>query len=400
MASQPEQIKALWQLYLTDQATADQVKELFAYLNDPANDIAIDGQMQQAMHDSGLWHSYVPASESNAASLEAIFAARESLQQAREQELQIKIPVHRVHFLRRWGWAAASILVILVGVGAYLLYEKKEKNEKSTVIAQAGEIVPGKQGAILTLQNGSMISLDSIRNGKIELEDGTTAMVVDGKLIYDENASAELYNTMSTPKGRIFQLSLPDGSNVWLNAGSSIRFPTAFKGNDRVVKITGEAYLEVAKNPKMPFRVELDKGSTVDVLGTTFNVNAYTNEESVNTTLIDGAVEVSANGRKQRLAPGQQARTTENDIKVVAANIEQVIAWKNGLFDFTGKDIKMVLREIARWYDLDLVYEVEPVAGEIAGKMQMNLALPQVMKILSGLDIHYKTEGRKLIITK
>lgn len=400
MGFQPEQINALWQLYLTDQATPDQVKELFAYLKDPANDAGIEGQLQQAMQQSGLWDAYQPGTERNAAALEAIFAARQSLQDARAQVAPPAIPaVHRVHFIRRWGWVAASVIIIAAGL-LYFLTDRKEEKGTAPVLAESGEVVPGKYGALLTLSDGSVVSLDTIRNGRVELEGGATARVLDGKLIYDEKAGAEVFNTMSTPEGRIFQITLPDGTNVWLNAGSSIRYPTAFKGKDRTVKITGEAYLEVAKNPALPFRVELENQSAIEVLGTSFNVNAYRNEETVNTTLIEGAVVVSADGVRQRLSPGQQAQVAGKNIKLANANVEQVIAWKNGLFDFTGKDIKVVLREIARWYNLEIVYEVEPGPEEIMGKMQRNLALPQVMKILNGLDIHYKIEGRKLIIAK
>jgi ferric-dicitrate binding protein FerR (iron transport regulator) len=167
------------------------------------------------------------------------------------------------------------------------------------------------------------------------------------------------------------------------------------------VEIKGEAYLEIARNPKMPFYVVLENNAAIQVLGTSFNVNAYADEENIKTTLIEGAIEVkSPQGTVKRLLPGEQAQLMGSDIRVVDANIEQVIAWKYGVFDFTGKELKTALREVARWYDLEVVYEVEPAAGEIVGKMQMNLALPQVMNILKGLDINYRIDGRRLIITK
>ncbi|WP_164735470.1 FecR family protein [Pseudoflavitalea rhizosphaerae] len=301
--------------------------------------------------------------------------------------------------IRKWWWAAAAVVILAAGLYFWPLITETEKEK--IVQKEAVDITPGRSGAILTLANGSQMSLDSVRNGIVTLEGGATAKVVDGKLIYNESTDRITYNTMSTPKGRIFQLTLPDGSNVWLNAASSIRYPTAFKGNQRRVEIKGEAYLEVARNPRMPFYVVLENNTELQVLGTSFNVNAYTNEENIKTTLIEGSIEVKPpQGIPKRLIPGEQAQLDGNTISVVNANVDQVIAWKNGVFDFTGKELKAALREVARWYDLEVVYEVEPASGEIVGKMQMNLALSQVMNILKGLEINYRIEGRRLIITK
>lgn len=301
-------------------------------------------------------------------------------------------------FIRKWRWAAAAVVII---AATLYFWPFKEVDKNKIAGKEHVDVTPGRTGAILTLANGSQVSLDSIQNGVVTLEGGSIAKIVDGKLIYSENTDQVTYNTMSTPKGRIFQIILPDGSNVWLNSASSIRYPTAFKGDQRKVEIKGEAYLEIARNPRMPFYVVLENNAEVQVLGTSFNVNAYTNEENIKTTLVDGAIEVkSPAGVVRRLVPGEQAQLDGNNINIVTANVDQVIAWKNGVFDFTGKEVKAALREIARWYDLEVVYEVEPAAGEIVGKMQMNLALSQVMNILKGLDINYRIDGRRLIITK
>ncbi len=156
------------------------------------------------------------------------------------------------------------------------------------------DITPGRSGAILTLADGSQMSLDSVRDGIVALEGGVTAKIVDGRLVYNKSTDQITYNTMSTPKGRIFQITLPDGSNVWLNSASSIRYPTAFKGNNRKVEIGAEAYLEIARDPKMPFYVVLENNAAVQVLGTSFNVNAYADEENIKATLIEGAIEVKS----------------------------------------------------------------------------------------------------------
>lgn len=301
--------------------------------------------------------------------------------------------------IRKWWWAAAAAVILAAGL--YLWPLTTETGKGKIVETEAVDITPGRSGAILTLADGTQLSLDSVRNGMVALEGGATAKIVDGRLVYNESTDQITYNTMSTPKGRIFQITLPDGSNVWLNSASSIRYPTVFKGDQRKVEIKGEAYLEIAKDPRKPFYVVLENNAAVQVLGTSFNVNAYTNEENIKTTLIEGVIEVkSPQGILKRLIPGEQAQLDGNNITVVNANVDQVIAWKNGVFDFTGKELKAALREVARWYDLDVVYEVEPAAGEIVGKMQMNLALPQVMNILKGLDINYRIDGRRLIITK
>jgi transmembrane sensor len=300
-------------------------------------------------------------------------------------------------YMWKWRWAAAIIVFTL---GIALFYLLKSPVVPKHDFTKYEEVSPGKEGAILTLANGKAISLDTISDGPIAIQDGIVARVSNGRLFYEGHGEKSVLNTMSTPRGRQFQLSLPDGTKVWLNAASSIRFPTAFKGNQRKVEVTGEAYLEVVKNAKMPFSVVLKDRSEVKVLGTSFNINAYENEESIKTTLLDGAVEVSAREEKMRLVPGQQAQVSKDGIRKVNADVSQVIAWKNGLFDFTGKDVKIALREIARWYDLEIVYEGEAPAGEIVGKMQMNLALPQVLNILKGLDIKYKIEGRRIFITQ
>lgn len=311
---------------------------------------------------------------------------------------QVETPVRRLN-TKRW-WVAASV-IILASVALYLLYPLgKQSNKPETSSRDMLNIVPGKQGAILTLADNSQVLLDTLKNGTVlTMEGGGNARVVNGNLVYGSNGSDVTYNTVTTPNGRQYRIELPDGTLIWLNAGSSVRYPTAFTGAYRVVRITGEAYLEVAKNPKMPFRVDLNNNISLQVLGTSFNVNAYDDEPFVKTTLLEGSVRVDNNGQAQKLVPGQQAAVNEK-INVTKVDVQQVIAWKNGLFDFNNKDVKSALREIARWYDLSIVYESEPASGEIVGKMQRNLALSQVMETLSDLDIHYRIEGRKLIVSK
>ena len=223
-------------------------------------------------------------------------------------------PAHRdirplLLFRRRW-WAAASIILVL-GIGAYL-WSARKKNAAPAVVAadtrvNTPDIPPGKDGAILTLADGSQVVLDSLGSGVIALQNGARAVIKNGELVYDltrAGTGGVAYNTMTTPKGRQFILLLPDGTKVWLNAASSIRYPTVFSGRERKVELTGEAYFEVAKNVRLPFLVNVNDKATVEVLGTNFNVNAYEDEASINTTLLEGSVKVNGTVIK----PGQQVQ--------------------------------------------------------------------------------------------
>jgi ferric-dicitrate binding protein FerR (iron transport regulator) len=207
---------------------------------------------------------------------------------------------------------------------------------------------------------------------------------------------------MRTPKGRMFRLLLPDGSAVWLNAASSIRYPTAFTGQQRRVEVTGEAYFEVAHQPQMPFRVSLNGGAAVEVLGTHFNVNAYAEDEQMNITLLEGAVQCSNGSGKAVLKPGQQARMTTGNspIRVMDhADIEKVMAWKNGLFNFNDASLEEVMRQLERWYDIEVRYEKGIPRIEFIGKMDRSLTLAEVLAGLEMSKVHFRIEGeRKLVI--
>lgn len=373
--------------YAEGSATEEEINELFDELGKRQHDAAWTDIIDQVIHhsakegqyDEAYWHPVI----------RQILATK-----------PVPAPVRKMKVKK---WLVAASLLIMASVTLYLLYPTREKQPQTSTTSQdTPQVVPGRQGAILTLADASEVLLDTVKNGAVfKLEGGGTASVIDGHLVYNTQGAEISYNTVSTPKGRLYQVILPDGTDVWLNSGSSIRYPTSFAGEYRVVKITGEAYFEVKKNTQMPFRVELENGMHIQVVGTRFNVNAYNDEPSIKTTLLEGAVNIHKNGQTQRLVPGQQAEVSGDDkISVTEANVGQVIAWKDGLFDFNNRDLKSVLREIGRWYDLDIVYGSEPASGQIAGKMQRNLALTQVMETLKDLDISYRIEGRKLIISK
>lgn len=322
-------------------------------------------------------------------------------------------PTRRTPFLRRY-WAAASVLLLLT-LGTYLWYQDSSRPQAPTSDNKhlPKDIFPGRDGAILTLADGRQVVLDSLGNGLIAMQSGTQVVLQDGQLAYDPAGSISgeaAYNTMSTPKGRQFSLVLPDGTRVWLNAASSIRYPTTFVGTERKVEIMGEVYFEVAKNPRMPFRVNVNNRAEVEVLGTRFNLNAYDDEATVSATLLEGSVKVAAfevvpSDRSVTLKPGQQAQIMQAGqkkqpgIKVINdADIDKVMAWKNGAFNFNDVSLEDVMKQLERWYDIEVIYESTVPDVELAGKMTRDVTLNDLLKNLGDLGVHCRLEGRTVIV--
>ncbi|SEW53075.1 FecR family protein [Chitinophaga arvensicola] len=314
----------------------------------------------------------------------------------------VPLPVSNPLRLRQRYWWAAAAAVILLAAGVYYIAPKKQQ---PPVIAAAPvkDIAPGGNRAILTLSDGSQIPLDSAGNGVLAQQGGTRiTKLSNGQLAYNGAGTKDdqvLYNTMSTPLGGQYKLILPDGTTVWLNAGSSISYPTAFTGTERSVSVTGEAYFEVAKNDKMPFRVKAGN-TTIEVLGTDFNVNAYKDEASINTTLLQGAVRVSAQQQVQILKPGQQARVNGNTLQVINhVDINEVMAWKKGFFSFNDADLPTVMRQLSRWYNVQVTYEGGIPERVFTGEIGRDLTLSQVLKGLTKTRIKYRIEnGNRIII--
>ncbi len=309
--------------------------------------------------------------------------------------------------------AAAAIVLLLLSFGAYMMISSKpQKNEtakKDTPDTRyKGDIKPGGNKALLILADGSTIILDSAANGTIseqgsikvqKLDNGLLAYSVNGKMITEKDEA--FYNTISTPRGGQYQVTLSDGSKVWLNAASSIRFPVVFIGKERKVEITGEAYFEVAKNKTMPFKVKAGT-SEVEVLGTHFNINSYEDETSIKTTLLEGSVKVSAaNQLPKLLKPGQQAginKTGRIDI-MSGVDTEEAIAWKNGLFIFNSSDVKSIMRQISRWYNVDVEYRGN-VNLHFTGQLTRNEDVAKVFeKIALTGEVHFKIDGKKIIVS-
>lgn len=313
--------------------------------------------------------------------------------------IAVTAPVRRIHIMRRWGWAAA-VLVLLVSAGAYFLLKP---SPAKPVMAAVADIAPGSNKAVLTLADGSEMLLDSAGNRTIQ-QGGTAIKQTGGNLQYNATGgeAAGSYNTLTTPRGGQFRITLPDGTKVWLNAASSLHYPTAFTGNERKVSITGEAYFEVAKNEEKPFRVAINATNTIEVLGTSFNVNAYTDEDYISTTLLTGLVRVRKGTGQAVLKPGQQAHATAAQpfVQVLEhADISKAIAWKNGLFNFQDVDLKEVMQQLSRWYDIEVVYERGIPDLQFIGEIDRSMPLSEVLKGLQMSGVNFRLEqGRRLVV--
>jgi ferric-dicitrate binding protein FerR (iron transport regulator) len=313
-----------------------------------------------------------------------------------------------VHSLSVWARVAAVLLLVVGAGAAYWKLAGREKKAAAPVAVREHkkDIEPGGNRAMLTLANGSTILLDNAHDGMLAKQGGTNVLKLDaGSLAYNTGAKEKgemLYNMIATPNGGQYQVILPDGSKVWLNAASSLRFPTRFEGKERSVELTGEAYFEVAKNNSMPFRVKLPgNGMDVQVLGTEFDVMAYANELSSNTTLVSGKVNVVSKGAVRALEPGTQA-ILDNQTKamrVADANVEQVVAWKNGLFRFRETGIRELMRQVERWYNVQVVYETEGKDQDFTGVVSRNQPVSALLQMLELTGtVHFRIEDKRIIV--
>ena len=307
--------------------------------------------------------------------------------------------------------AAAAVLAISLGGSAYYYFRTTPAAPvKSLSLAHSrfkNDVLPGGNRAVLTLANGSSIVLDSARNGTLARQGSTMVVKLDnGQLAYkgeghDNRQAADIgYNTVTTPRGGQYRVVLPDGSKVWLNAASSLSFPTTFSGKERKVILTGEAYFEIQRDKDKPFSVTVNK-MTVDVLGTRFNIMAYGDEATVKTTLLDGAVKVLSSGKAAvTLAHGEQAELGQDgEIKVRPnADMDETMAWKDGWFYFHNTDIKTVMRQLARWYNIQIVYSKNIEQGFYA-KIPRNTNLSTVLKALTLTgSLHIDIEGSQVTV--
>lgn len=312
----------------------------------------------------------------------------------------------------RYLAAAVTVAAVLTTVG-YFWLQGKSKPATTAPVAQTNinDVLPGGNKAILKLSDGKTIVLDNAQNGLLAQQGAVQIEKQEGALSYSSNALATTadYNTLATPAGGQFQIKLPDGTKVWLNAASSITYPTAFTGDERRVTITGEGYFEVAKDASKPFKVTIasqngtQKPAAVEVLGTHFNINAYDDEAAVKTTLLEGKVKFVNNQENNRsviLKPGQQAQVNEaGQLQVKShTDMEEVVAWKNGEFLFQRADIGTLMRQVARWYDIEVHYPNGKPKDKFSGKIGRNVNLSQLLEILKYSEVRFELKGRTLIV--
>lgn len=294
----------------------------------------------------------------------------------------------------------AAACVLLVCFGTYFLLDNRQPAQQE-MAGRVADFAPGSNKAVLTLGNGTQIVLDEAQNGELANEGNTIIRKTDeGKIVYGQNGESQsvMSNTLATPKGGTYHLILADGTAVWLNASSSITYPSAFTENTREISISGEAYLEVAHNPGKPFWVKTG-AQTVEVLGTHFNINAYGGQNAIKTTLLEGSVAITSAGQRKLLKPGEQGLLDGNTIHIAKVDVREVMAWKEGFFDFADADIQTVMQEFARWYDLDIVFDGQQTKETFTGRIPRSWTFAKVMDIMGTFkSTHITAEGRRIMI--
>lgn len=385
--------------YLENNISHDEYRELWRLLNESTEDDSLDMELQK------LWQTAKNEDPKihNSSWDEKMRIGREKL------DVNIKTtqtPAYSLSLAKRYRWVAAAVLLIVASSISIVIFNSKERSKaivKNTNVQKNQDRMPGGDRAVLVLSDGRTITLDSAGNGMLA-QQGNTKIIkkTDGQLEYntaDNNADQVVYNLLQTPRGGQYKITLPDGSKVWLNAASSLRYPVVFAGKERRVEITGEAYFEVAKDASKPFKVKLND-MEVEVLGTHFNINGYEDEDIVRTTLLEGKVKILASKSSGYLLPGQQAQlNSSGNIKVLNnVNLDETVAWKDGNFQFENSDIKAVMRQLARWYDVDVSYKGD-LNKHFIGSISRNVNLSQVLSMLQQTgEVKFKIEEKKLIV--
>lgn len=309
------------------------------------------------------------------------------------------------HRYIKYVYRVAAVLAIVGMAFSLYFYSYRNGGSNEVIVTRTvAPVVPGGNNAVLTLSNGKHIILNDVANGTLEQNKSfSVEKQKDGLLVFNANHIIAKekntgFNKIETPRGGIYQVILPDGSHVWLNSASSITFPTQFTESERKVSIKGEAYFEVAHNKKKPFKV-LSNNQEIVVLGTKFNVNAYNDELLTRTTLLEGSVKVSTPAISQLLKPGYQAQMRDiGHLDVKRADLESVMAWKDGFFQFDRVDIQTLMRQLARWYDIEIEYKGEVPKDEFVGKIKRNADIDNVLEVLRYGKVKFQLIGRKLII--
>ena len=396
-----ERTESLFRRYLQNQCTREEIKILLHSFAAGEDETLLKELIRKELENDETYQAYTPDPQL----LKAVFQKIEKDIQGPEEKKSLFSVVKR----NRWKIAAAASILWLLGAGIFLQYRKNKQDNRTEKMAAlpATDIAPGQNNAVLTLADGTTILLDSAADGALAGQAGMQVLKFDGKIVYNKAGAVAgnqpVYNSIATAKGNQYQLVLADGTKVWLNAASTLRFPVAFTGKERRVEVSGEAYFEVAKDPSRPFGVSIlsvnGKAGEIEVLGTHFNVNAYDDEQGAKTSLVEGRVKVSSNGITQLLAVGQQAEFSNTGIRIKTdVDMGSIVAWKDGYFSFDNTDLRSLLRQVSRWYDIDVVFNGNVEGETFTGKISRNVPLSKLLKVLALNDVKVRLEGRKLTV--
>ena len=387
-------IKQLLKIYTQNRATLEEEQELFKII-EIGKDEAIIKKHIKKLHCEYKSNDHVPATD-----WERLYK-----QIIEEKNNRTTDPIVRNISWARW---VAAAIILLLGTGYYFFTTNKEHKEQKQ-LAEIGQTKakdiapPNTVNAVLTLANGQTVILDTTSSGTVALQGAVNVVkLADGQIAYRGTSKEIQYNTLNNPRGsKVISLLLADGSKVWLNAASSLKYPTSFTGSERKVEITGEAYFEVAHNPAMPFVVSKG-GTNIKVLGTHFNVNAYDDERSLNVTLLEGSVSVMANHSTQPkvIEPGAQARVDKNGYIQLdnSVDLNEVMAWKNGLFSFKAADIESIMRQVSRWYNVEVVFKT-PITEKFYAEVSKSTNVSSLLEMLQATKaVQFKIEGNTIVV--
>jgi hypothetical protein len=392
-----EELKSLYQKFLSGKCTDEEFNLLFLQFNNRSSEELIElirkeldsiddpaeATFEEFLNLSKVHERIIPGIDSES------------------QERSSKIFYKQIFY----SLSAAAAVLIIISLG--IMFYTQSYSQKEILVTNkkfVHDVVPGGNKAFLTLANGTKLSLTDATDGELAKQAGISIVKTeDGQLVYNvSNTSKQgndtpLFNTIETPRGGQYQINLPDGSRIWLNAASSLRYPVVFSDNERKVELKGEAYFEIAKNMASPFRV-VSNNQIVEVLGTHFNINSYPEEGSVKTTLLEGSVKIRSGNKSAILRPGQQSQVG-NSINVTQADIYETVAWKNGKTQFSNADIKTIMRMLSRWYDVEVQYQGEMIETGFGGSVSRSKNISEILKLLELTgDVHFKIEGRRVTV--
>lgn len=395
-------LEYLYTLYLQEKISPEEYNELIQFIADASNeDDIMDIIEAQAEH---IPYKKELSEEASKDILNKI------LQKNTETEV---LTINRKSFFRGWASIAAACILAIGILSVWIKLSNTKKNISAPINQQTTQILPGSNKAFLTLHDGKVINLNEITNNTDTANNNITLETKDGILIYKTVSDKKInsqYNKLTTPRGGQYQVLLPDGTSVWLNAASSIRYPVTFSDKERVVELTGEAFFNVKKlykknkKGRVPFKINVKSSSgddaVIEVLGTSFNVSAYENENMFKVTLKHGAVKVEKGKKIQLLKPGEEAEVYNNNhISLVKnADMEHSMAWKKGIFLFENDDIKSIMKQISRWYDVEIIYNGLHPTARFDGKINRNANISDVLQILKLSGVEFTIKDKTILV--